>query len=42
MFRIHAEQTSISNLHHHYYRNHRENVCGVRWDIFGLSLLHGG
>ena len=42
MFRIHAEPTSVSNLHHHYYRNHRQNICGLRWDIFSLALLHGG
>ena len=42
MFRIHAESTSVNNLHTHYYRNYKENICGVRWDIFGLALLNGG
>jgi hypothetical protein len=44
MFKIHAEPTSLSNLHRHYFGESKGGlgVCGIRWDLFGLALLHGG
>ena len=49
MFKLHAEQTTLANVHRHYYKNQGgdrqpqgQAICGVRWDIYGLMLLHGG
>lgn len=42
MFRLHAEPVTLANLHRHYFKNQKEAVCGIRWDMFALMLLHGG
>lgn len=43
VFRLHAEKTSLLNVHQHYYgTGSAASVANVRWDMLGLILVYGG
>lgn len=33
---------SLENIHDYYFKNDIKWIGGIRWDMLGLMLLHGG
>lgn len=42
MFQLHAEPTSLANIHQHYFNNQKDAIYSIRWDMLALMLLHSG
>lgn len=39
MFKIHAEPTTLDNVHNYYFQQESRSICSIRWDMLAL-LLH--
>lgn len=42
LFRFHAEEPTLENVHNYYFNDEPKSIGFIRWDMFGFMLLQGG